>query len=70
MAGLLQIYVNSYQFDDCHGNVSIAWQVPQLILMSFAEVIVAVTGMEFAYSQAPPRFRSADLELSLTVVTC
>ena len=33
------------------------WQLPQLLLISFAEVLVSVTGLEFAYSQAPPDFR-------------
>ena len=64
LAGLLQLYISSADEQrgnddstDCHGNVSLAWQVPQYILISFAEVLVAVTGLEFAYSQAPDRLR-------------
>lgn len=57
MSGLLEVYVRSYQFDDCRGNVSIAWQLPQLLFISIAEVMVCVTGLEFAYSQAPPQYR-------------
>ena len=59
MSGLLQIYVTSYHGDDCHGGISIAWQLPQLFFISIAEAIVCVTGLEFAYSQAPPQYRSA-----------
>ena len=56
MAGLLQLYVHQ-PLEDCRGNVSIAWQLPQLVIISFAEVLISVTGLEFAYSQAPPDFR-------------
>jgi len=37
--------------------LSLAWQVPQYICISVAEVMVAVTGLEFAYSQSPPALR-------------
>ena len=57
VSGLLQYYLPDQQRDDCHGDVSIAWQLPQLLLISFAEVLVSVTGLEFAYTQAPPGFR-------------
>jgi dipeptide/tripeptide permease len=57
LSGLLQIYVSSYPHDDCHGDTSIAWQLPQLFFISIAEAIVCVTGLEFAYSQAPPQYR-------------
>ena len=56
MAGLLQLYIHQ-PLEDCRGNVSILWQLPQLALISFAEVLINVTGLEFAYSQAPPDFR-------------
>ena len=58
MSGLLQIYLpESSSVPYCHGDISIMWQLPQLLLISFAEVLVSVTGLEFAYSQAPPDFR-------------
>ena len=56
-ACLLQLYINDEPAVSCRGNVSILWQLPQLILISFAEVLVAVTGLEFAYSQSPPQLR-------------
>ncbi len=56
MSGLLQLYLHD-PATACHGDVNIAWQLPQLLLISFAEVLVAVTGLEFAYSQAPQDFR-------------
>ena len=57
MSGLLQIYLPESDVPYCHGDINIMWQLPQLLLISFAEVLVSVTGLEFAYSQAPPNFR-------------
>ena len=58
LSGLLEVYVAGYPGDDCRGQVSIAWQLPQIGLISVAEAIVCVTGLEFAYSQAPSQYRS------------
>ena len=55
-AGLLQLYITN-PLVSCRGSVSILWQIPQFLLMSLAEVLVCVTGIEFTYSQPPPRMR-------------
>ena len=55
-AAILQLYITE-PLVTCRGGVSIMWQVPQLLLVSFAEVLVAVTGLEFAYSQSPRELR-------------
>jgi len=36
----------------------VAWQLPQYLLMGFGEVLVSVTALEFAYTQAPARLKS------------
>lgn len=60
MSGLLEIYVTSSPGQhDCQGDISIAWQLPQLFFISIAEATVCVTGLELAYSQAPPQQRQA-----------
>nr|XP_016942457.1 peptide transporter family 1 [Drosophila suzukii] len=38
--------------------VSILWQLPQIVVMTAAEVMFSVTGLEFSYSQSPPSMKS------------
>ena len=56
LAGLLQLYLVEPEVD-CRGDVSIAWQLPQLLLLSFGDVLIFVTGLEFSYNEAPPDLR-------------
>ena len=39
-------------------KVSILWQVIPYLIITTAEVLVSITGLEFAYSQAPKRMKS------------
>ena len=39
-------------------QVSVAWQLPQWVLIAIAETTVAVTGLEFAFTQCGPNTRS------------
>ncbi len=36
----------------------VLWQIPQYLLLTVAEVLVSVTGLEFSYTQAPRAMRS------------
>lgn len=47
IAGLLQLYI------DGGDPVSLAWQTLPYALLTFGEVLVSATALEFAYSQAP-----------------
>jgi dipeptide/tripeptide permease len=38
-------------------SVNVAWQVPQIFLMGCGEVLVAIAGLDFAYTQAMERTR-------------
>ena len=39
-------------------RVKIYWQIPQIYVIAFGEVLVSVTGLEFAYSQSSPAMKS------------
>ncbi|XP_044174515.1 solute carrier family 15 member 4-like [Acropora millepora] len=47
--------------------MSVFWQVPQYILQGTGEVLVSVTGLEFAYSQSPPELRGVVMGLNLAM---
>ncbi|KAI0982130.1 hypothetical protein GJ496_007189 [Pomphorhynchus laevis] len=38
--------------------ISMLWQIPQYLIITFAEVLFAVNGMHFIYSEAPEALRS------------
>ncbi len=40
------------------GQVHLAWQLVPYAILTLGEVMVSVTGLEFAYSQAPKRMKS------------
>ena len=40
-----------------------AWQVPAYLFLSVGEVLVSVTALEFAYTQAPPSMKSVIMSL-------
>jgi dipeptide/tripeptide permease len=39
--------------------VNVFWQVPQITLLSIAEIFVSVTGMEFVYAASPQRLKAS-----------
>jgi POT family proton-dependent oligopeptide transporter len=47
VAGALQLVI------DGGDRISIMWQIAPYVLLTFGEVLVSATGLEFAYSQAP-----------------
>jgi POT family proton-dependent oligopeptide transporter len=56
---------------DSHGagTVSVRWQLPAYVLLTMGEVMVSITGLEFAYTQAPRRMKSTIMGLWLLTVT-
>ncbi|CAD6200074.1 unnamed protein product [Caenorhabditis auriculariae] len=39
-------------------HVNILWQIPQYVIITAAEILVSITGIEFAYSEASPELKS------------
>ncbi|NXR76575.1 S15A1 protein, partial [Pycnonotus jocosus] len=51
--------LNIKYFEDMAPNtVHMAWQIPQYFLLTIAEVLFSVTGLEFSYSQAPSNMKA------------
>jgi len=63
VAGGLQLAI------DGGGAVSIVWQVLPYALLTFGEVLVAATGLEFAYSQAPAAMKGSIMAFWTLAVT-
>lgn len=63
LAGLIQTKL------DGGTALSVGWQFPQYIILTMAEVMVSITGLEFAYTQAPRAMKSTIMSLWLLTVT-
>lgn len=51
------------------GQVSMLWQFIPFLLITLSEVMVSITGLEFAYTQAPKRMKSTVMGFWLLTVT-
>ena len=49
--------------------MSIVWQILPYALLTFGEVLVSATGLEFAYSQAPPSMKGVIMSFWFLAVT-
>ncbi|NWS49885.1 S15A1 protein, partial [Probosciger aterrimus] len=47
-----------YSEDIAPNTVHMAWQIPQYFIITCAEVVFSVTGLEFSYSQAPSNMKA------------
>jgi POT family proton-dependent oligopeptide transporter len=50
LAALLQVGID-HRHSNGQDKLSVAWQVPQYLLISVSEVMVAVTGLQFVYDE-------------------
>jgi POT family proton-dependent oligopeptide transporter len=64
IVGIMQLVIDSGT------NYSIVWQILPYVFLTLGEVLVSATGLEFAYSQAPPAMKGALMSFfNLTVAT-
>jgi proton-dependent oligopeptide transporter, POT family len=50
-------------------SVWFGWQIVQYVIITIGEVMVSITGLEFAYTQAPKRMKSTVMGFWLIIVT-
>jgi len=60
-SGFLQIQLESQQ-------LFVGWQLPQYVLITAGEIMVAITGLEFAYTQSPIHMKSLVISCYLMTV--
>lgn len=63
VAGVIQLWI------DGGDPVSLAWQILPYALLTFGEVLVSATGLEFAYSQSPARMKGVIMSFWMLSVT-
>jgi POT family proton-dependent oligopeptide transporter len=69
-AGLSWIVVGAFQlWIDAGDPVHIAWQILPYALLTFGEVLVSASGLEFVYSQAPLQMKGTIMSLWYLAVT-
>jgi POT family proton-dependent oligopeptide transporter len=69
IAGLSFVMVAFIQYAlDSGINVNVAWQFFPFLTITFAEVLISITGLEFAYTQAPRSMKSSIMSLWLLTV--
>jgi len=68
VAGLLQHAIDANAAAGA-APPSVAWQTIQYLLITLAEILVSITGLEFAYSEAPAGTKSTVMALWYVVIS-
>jgi len=65
VVGILQLMIDESEA----GSIHVAWQILPYFIITMAEVMVSITGLEFGYSQAPKRMKSVIMGFWLLTVS-
>ncbi|MDA8793486.1 POT family MFS transporter [Bacteriovoracaceae bacterium] len=69
VAAISFVFVAAYQFLlDGGTQVHVLWQIIPFLIITMAEVMVSITGLEFAYTQAPRSMKSTIMSMFLLTV--
>jgi proton-dependent oligopeptide transporter, POT family len=69
VAALSFVFVAIYQYMlDGGDKISVLWQIIPFLIITMAEVMVSITGLEFAYTQAPRSMKSTIMSMWLLTV--
>ncbi len=58
-----------YMDDAPPNSIWVGWQIIQYVIVTIGEVMVSITGLEFAYTQAPKKMKSTVMGFWLLTVT-
>lgn len=62
MVGAIQLFLDAGVF------LSVAWQFFPFLVLTAAEVMISITGLEFAYTQAPPSMKGTIMSFWLLTI--
>jgi len=63
------VFVGIYQYIlDGGEQINVVWQVIPFLIITMAEVMISITGLEFAYTQAPRSMKSTIMSMWLLTV--
>ena len=66
---MLQLYIDAAAAAGAPNSIWIGWQIIQYLIITVGEVMVSITGLEFAYTQAPKKMKSTVMGFWLLTVT-
>ncbi|MDH5414567.1 MAG: hypothetical protein OEW87_10550, partial [Flavobacteriaceae bacterium] len=69
IAAISFVFVAVYQYImDGGTELSVLWQVIPFLVITMAEVMISITGLQFAYTQAPRSMKSTIMSMWLLTV--
>lgn len=64
ICAFVQLWMDGLPLETVH----VAWQLPQYVVLTMAEVLCSITGLEFAYAEAPISMKSVVMAFFLITV--
>ncbi|KAL3934207.1 MAG: hypothetical protein SGBAC_010019 [Bacillariaceae sp.] len=70
VSGVLESIIQDQETNGSVNSVSILWQLPQITLLSIAEILLSVTGYDFCYSNSSTSCKALIMALYLMTTAC